>query len=117
MTYHMAALAERILSQSFILQELTAEIQKLLGLKYTRPILEALCERESGMSFREIDVGIIGVAGSAGSASKTLKKLTAAGWVTDKNERYIVTKKGREALLYARQGDSLSPEEQKGRGA
>jgi hypothetical protein len=112
----METAAQRILSQKFILQELTDEIHKLLSLKYTRPILEGLEKEPEGMSFRMVDVRIIGVEGSPGSASKTLKKLIEVGWVENKNDVYVITKRGREALGYSRQGNGLSTVEKKGRG-
>jgi DNA-binding HxlR family transcriptional regulator len=111
----MEATAQRILSPKFILQELTDEIHKLLGLKYTRAILQRLENEPDGMTFREVDVKIIGSEGSPGSADSTLKKLKEVGWVENKNSSYVITKRGREALTYARQGDGLGPMEAKGR--
>src|SRR5437867_11495828 len=115
--------AKRILSPRYIQQELTDEVHKLLGLTYTRPILEALAKSQSGLSFRAIDVGVVGTSGSAGTASATLRKLADAGWVEKKeNEktgdtRYHITNRGREALQYAKQGDGLAPSEIQGRGS
>ena len=112
----MEATAQRILSPKFILRELTDGIHKLLGLKYTRAILERLLKEPDGMSFREVDVEIIGSEGSPGTSDSTLKKLKEVGWVENKNGSYVITKRGREALEYAKQGDVLSSEEKKGRG-
>lgn len=114
MIYTMEAVGRRILSQKFIEQELTDEINKLLGLKYTRAILEAL-EKSEGLSFRSLEVRVIGEKGSASSASRTLKKMIVVGWIDNNSYMYCITKRGREALSYARQGDVLSPEETKGR--
>ncbi len=112
-----SALAKRILSPQYILEELSDEVHKLLGLTYTRPILENLLKAPDGLSFRAIDVLVIGTAGSAGTAAATLKKLASAGWVEKKgnekrgDSRYHITNRGREALAYAKQGDSLIPPE------
>jgi DNA-binding PadR family transcriptional regulator len=111
----MESTAQRILSPKFILRELTDGIHKLLSLKYTKAILERLEKEPGGMTFREVDVKIIGTEGSPGSADSTLKKLKEVGWVENKNSSYLITKRGREALNYARQGDSLGPMEAKGR--
>lgn len=110
----MEAAARRILSPKFIEQELTDEINKLLGLKYTRAILEAL-EKCDGLPFRALEVRVIGEHGSANTASRTLKKMIAFGWAENNSYVYCITKRGREALSYARQGDTLSPGETKGR--
>ena|SRR2546422_6809462 len=118
-----SASAKRILSPGYILQELTDEVHKLLGLTYTRPLLEALAKQPTGLSFREIDVGVVGSAGSAGSAASTLKKLIEPGWIEKKgngtkgDSRYYITKRGREALAYAKEGDDLVPPEGKGQGS
>src|SRR2546422_11713028 len=94
-----SASAKRILSPGYILQELTDEVHKLLGLTYTRPLLEALAKQPTGLSFREIDVGVVGSAGSAGSAASTFKKLHEPGWVEEKGNgtkgasRYFTTKR------------------------
>src|SRR5438552_18317749 len=112
-----ATSAKRILSPRYILQELADEVHKLLSLTYTRPILEALLKEPAGLSFRGIDVGVVGATGSAGSAAATLRKLIDAGWVEKKENpkkgdtRYHLTKRGREALTYAKQGDGLVPVE------
>ena len=112
-----SALTKRILSPQYILQELSDEVHKLLGLTYTRPILEHLLKAPDGMSFRAIDVGVIGTTGSAGTAAATLKRLTSAGWVEKKendkrgDSRYYITNRGREALAYSKQGDGLIPPE------
>jgi DNA-binding HxlR family transcriptional regulator len=104
------------------LQELTDEVHKLLGLTYTRPILEALIKQPTGLSFREIDVGVVGSSGSAGSAASTLRKLIDPGWVERKenekkgDSRYYITKRGREALAYAKEGDDLVPPAGDGQG-
>ena len=111
----MEAAAQRILSPKFIFRELTDEIHKLLSLKYTRAILDRLENEPDGMTFREVDVKIIGSEGSPGSANSTLKKLKEAGWVENRDGRYMITRRGRDALNYARQGNGLSPAETKGR--
>lgn len=113
MIYRMEAAARRILSPKFIEQELTDEINKLLGLKYTRPILETL-EKCDGLPFRALEVRVIGEHGSANTASRTLKKMIKIGWVENISYTYCITKRGREALSYAKQGDVLIPEETKG---
>lgn len=110
----MEATAQKILKPEFILQELTEEIHRVLGRKYARAILEALDTQPDGMSFRSVDVNIVGVHGSPSSASKTLKKLVAVGWVEKKNNSYFIIDRGRQALGYAKQGDSLSSMEVKG---
>lgn len=108
----MRRMAQRLLRPTYIAQTLTKEVNELLGLTYTRPILEYLDGKgDAGATLREIDVKAVGTSGTPKSASDTVGKLTKAGWVERRTNKRIVfrlTPRGRDALAYARQGDGLS---------
>jgi DNA-binding HxlR family transcriptional regulator len=103
----MQNVAEKILSPIFIQEELTDEIHKLLGRKYTIPILKGLAKANEGLGFRWIDVEIVGTDGSGSTARKTLTDLMEVGWVKQKGQRgmYHITDRGRKALSYANEGE------------
>jgi len=108
----MATTAQGLLSPAFVLDTLTQEVHQLLSLAYVRQILEALSESPKGLTARWIDVHIVGDTGSPKSAFVSLNRLAEAGWAASKGPKgsrvWNVTERGRKALGYAREGDTLA---------
>lgn len=113
----MENFAEKILTDRFIEEELTTRIHEILGRKYTVPVLEYLGGYPEGVGFRELDVEAVGRNGSSATTKATLDELIQVGWVEHENRLpYHITPIGREALAYAKSGESLlSGEKEMGR--
>lgn len=102
-----------LFSLNFLEETLTEEVHRLLSLRYGRRVLEALEDHPEGFDIRWFDVNVVGTEGSARTAFTLVKRLAAAGWVAPRPgprpKRWVLTKKGREALQLARQGDRIEP--------
>lgn len=107
----MVVSAQGLLSRTFIDDALTQEVHQLLSSPYVRKILEALVTARDGLTARWIDIHIVGEEGSGKTAYVTLNRLGDAGWASYRGPRgsriWSVTDRGRKALLYAREGDSI----------
>ena len=105
------AASQKLFSPTFLREALTQEVHRLLSLQYARPILEALEANPGGQDVRWLDVKIVGTAGSARTAYVVVQKLSEAGWLApkagSKPQLWVLTPRGRDALHFARQGDSI----------
>lgn len=107
----MTASAQGLLLPRFVAEALTQEIHQLLSLAYVRQILEALDDAPTGRTARWIDVHVVGDAGSPKSAFAGLNRLAEVGWAVPKGPKgarvWSISERGRKALAYARNGDSI----------
>ena len=107
----MTASAQGLLSRTFIDDALTQEVHQLLSSPYVRKILEALESASNGLTARWIDVHVVGEEGSGKTAYVTLNRLGDAGWASYRGPTgsrvWSITDRGRKALVYAREGDSI----------
>lgn len=108
----MLTTAERLLSPTFVADALSQEVHEILSLTHVRPILEALDAAPEGKSARWIDIHIIGETGSPKTAFVTLNRLAKVGWAVSRGPKgsrmWSITDRGRRALKYSRQGDSIA---------
>jgi len=81
-----------------------ANIHEILGLKHAVPILESLGKHDK-LNWSKI---VYNIVKNSSVAERTLDKLEEAGFIKKskekKNSIFELTKLGREALEYARQG-------------
>ena len=107
----MTVSAQRLLSRTFIDDTLTQEVHQLLSSPYVRKILEALDAAPDGLTARWIDIHVVGEEGSGKTAYVTLNRLGDAGWASYRGPTgsrvWSITDRGRKALVYAREGDSI----------
>jgi len=107
----MATSTQGLLSRSFVADALTQEVHELLSRTHVRPILEALGATADGRAARWVDIHVVGESGSPKTAFVTLNRLAKAGWVVPRGPKgsrvWTITDRGRRALEYSRQGDSI----------
>lgn len=107
----MTVSSQGLLPRTFIEDALTQEVHALLSLAHAREILQALDSSSDGRTARWIDVNVIGESGSAKTAYVTLNRLARVGWAQSQGPKgsrvWTITERGRRALAYARQGDSI----------
>lgn len=107
----MTVSAQELLSRTFIDDALTEEVHQLLSSPYVRKILEALEIAPDGLTARWIDIHVVGEEGSGKTAYVTLNRLGEAGWASYRGPKgsrvWSITDRGRRALGYARNGDSI----------
>ncbi|MFZ0890869.1 MAG: hypothetical protein WB778_05200 [Thermoplasmata archaeon] len=107
----MATSPQRLLATTFVTDTLMQEVHRLLSSEHVRSLLDELDKHTPGLTARWVDVHIVGETGSSKTAYEILKRLSEAGWVTQvqgsKPQVWKLSAKGRQALDYARAGDSL----------
>lgn len=106
--------AQKLSSPTFLKDALTQEVNRLLSRDYARASLEAFEAHPEGLTTRWIDIRVVGLEGSAKSAYEIVKDFLKIGWLAPKGGKkaqlWILTERGKAALEYARQGDSVENE-------